>query len=110
MTIRNLRQPRELELVAVSPISAYQTLLFSITSTELRKIIVLTRDICNWRIFLRWTESWASVDKRFCELVDRLRAMGHRHTLEVELRFTHTEGNLSEVCFTKFLPGFREKG
>lgn len=58
--------------------------------------------------FLRRVEIW--IDKQLCGLMDRLRATGHCHMLEVEFRFTNTEDDLSEVDFTKLLPGFREKG
>jgi len=58
--------------------------------------------------FLRRVEMW--IDKQLCGLMDRLRATGHRHTLEVEFRFTNTEDGLSKVDFTKLLPGFKEKG
>lgn len=110
MTIRHFRQLRELELEATLPSSTYQALLSSITSAELRKIIIMVRYMDDWRMFLRRMEPWASIDEWLCELVDRLRAAGHRHTLEVELCFTYAEGDLSEICFTKFFSGFREKG
>ena len=50
------------------------------------------------------------IEKQLCELVDRLRAMGHRHTLEAELRFSRLKGDLSEGDFAELLPEFREKG
>ena len=50
------------------------------------------------------------MDKRLCEIVDRLRAIGHSHTLEVELRFTRVEGDPCKIDFTKVLSGLREKG
>ena len=55
-------------------------------------------------------EFWDSADEQLCGLVDRLGTVGHRHTLEAELRFTHTEGDPSEIDFTKLLSRFREKG
>ena len=54
-------------------------------------------------------EEWALIDIHICELVDRLRATGYRHVLEVELRLTET-GDPGEYDFTEFLPKFREKG
>ena len=108
--IHHFRQLRELEIIINLPSSCHGVLLSSITSTELRKIIILTREKYNWRVFLRWVEPWPSVDKQLCEVVDRLRVMGHRHTLEVELRFVQVEGDPAEKDFTKVLPGFREKG
>jgi len=89
-------------------LSDQDDILPSITSTELRKIIILTRQGCNRRDFSLPIGRWGSVDKRLCGVVDRLRAMGYCHTLEVELRFTRVEGDLDD--FTKVLSGFREKG
>ena len=40
----------------------------------------------DWKVFAERMKVWALVDKRLCGLVDRLCAMGYRHTLEVELR------------------------
>ena len=50
------------------------------------------------------------VDDQLCELVDRLRRMGHRHTLEAKLRFKISGDDVSGIDFTVFLPRFREKG
>ena len=61
-------------------------------------------------ILFRPTGPWASVEKWFCEFADRLRTMGHRHTLEVELRFIQARSDPSENDFTKVFPRFREKG
>jgi len=88
----------------------HEDLLPSITSTDLRKIVIQTRREYNCRVFSRQSELWDSLDEEFCEVVDRLRAVGHPHTLEVELRFTQVEGYPGEINFTKVLPGFREKG
>ena len=45
-----------------------------------------------------------------CELVDRLRRMGHRHTLEAKLHFGFPEDGVSRFDLAAFLPRFREKG
>ena len=55
-------------------------------------------------------EAWALIDEHLCRLVDRLRLMGYRHTLEAELRLKGTENYPGERTFSKFLPGFREEG
>jgi len=110
MSIRHFRQLRELELVV--PNSTYKTLLSSVASTELRKIVIHMRRVRSWNFSLKWMKFWAPADGHLCGLVDRLRAKGHCHALEVELRFSCIEGDLSKVDFTEllFLPGFREKG
>jgi len=91
------------------PSSSYTSLLSSITSTELQKITFRPHDVFNRMFFAHLVEAWDVIDKALCGLVDRLRATGHRYTLEVELRLgTGTEIGMCD--FTKFLPGFGEKG
>lgn len=111
MTIHHFRQLQELGLMVTLPLSIYRTIFPSITSIDLRKIVILMKRGSNW-MFLRWMQSWVSnaVDEQLCELVDRLGGMGYRHTLEVELRSTLTEEDLSAIDFTELLPRFREKG
>ena len=55
-------------------------------------------------------DQWVEIDKELCGLVDRLRATGYRHTLEVELRHTEVGSDVGKHDFTKFLPKFRERG
>ena len=50
------------------------------------------------------------VDDQLCELVDRLRRVGHHHTLEAKLRFGCAGDDVRGIDFTAFLPRFREKG
>ena len=109
-TIRDFRQLRELELVAAYPRSANNALLSSITSIELRKVTFLgnyTRDLSMFGLVM---QEWTSFDEQLCRLVDRLRTVGYRHILEVELRPTDIWCHPEKCDFTKFLPKFREKG
>ena len=106
MTIGDFRQLQELELNAARPHFTHAVILSSITSTELRKVIFAATHMDGWA-FAQETEAWTLVDKQLCGLVDRLRAMGYRHTLEVELRLGRSPG---KDGFTKFLPEFKEKG
>ena len=55
-------------------------------------------------------ELGAPADDHLCELVDRLRRIGYRHTLEAKLLFELAEDDVSGIDFTAFLPRFREKG
>ena len=87
-----------------------QVLVTRSSSTELRKIIILSRELHDWRVFLQWVERWVSADKQLSEVVERLRAIGHCHMLEVQLRLAQVEGDPSEIDFTKVLPGFMEEG
>ena len=110
MAIHKFRQLQELELTVAWPNHAHRILLYSITSTELRKISFQTRYMDDRSIFSRKVEAWASIDKQLCGLVERLRLMGYHHTLEAELRLETAEDYPGEHTFTRFLPGFREKG
>ena len=92
------------------PSPLHRVLLSSITSTELRKIIFPMRYVHNRVDFAGQMEDWGLADKQLCELVDRLRATGHRHTLEVELRLTAVDDDPGDWDFTKFLSEFGEKG
>lgn len=92
------------------PTSSYTTLLSSITSTELRKIILVVWYAHNRRTFAQGMERWALVDKGLCELVDRLRLRGYHRTLAVELQLMTVGDDPGKYDFTKFLPEFREKG
>ena len=107
--IHSFRRLQELELVVTwSSISHH--IFSSITSVELRKIIFPVRYIKDWTIFIRDTEARAYVDEKLCELVDRLRGAGYRHTLEVELRLRDIGDDPGRYDFSMFLPEFREKG
>jgi len=106
-TISNFRQLRELELVVSWLNSSHMVPLSSITSLELRKVTFPANYMV---IFPQRAEQWDTIDKGLCGLVDRLRATGYGHTLEVELRFTEVRSDVWKHDFTKFLPKFREKG
>jgi len=107
--IHRFRQLRELELTAIWPDLVHEVLLSSIISTELRKIIFSVRYVYEWNTLDQQMEEWNGIDEQLCELVARLGRMGHRHTLEVELRFT--EAMVGPGCdFTSLLPKFRKTG
>jgi len=92
------------------PIDPYATLLSSITSPELRKIIFRVTYTFHWRPSPEGRERWNWVDDRLCGQVDRLRAVGHRHTLEAELRFDNIAGCPGYRDFANVLPEFKEEG
>ena len=106
VTIHNFRQLRKLELITELPDSTHEGLFSSITSTELRKIII--QPLGN-NLYQR--VSWDPIDKQLCKIVDRLHATRQDHVeVEVELRFIWDRDDPIKVDFTKFLPGFGEKG
>jgi len=92
------------------PLSGQKDLLTAITSTELRKIIIHTLQKYNYRVSSQKMGWWASVDEELCEVADRLHAIGHRHTLEVQLHFVQVKGDPGKNDFTQVLSGFRERG
>ena len=92
------------------PSSSHKVPLSSITSTELRKITFLATNENYWWVVRRPVEDWALVDDQLCELVDRLCAMGYRHTLKAELRFFDVRDDPKIHNYATFLPKFREKG
>ena len=85
----------------------YEVLLPSITSTVLRKVVILATQAYDPGFFV---QRMALTDGQLCRVVDRLRAMGYRHTLEVELRFAKVECLPGKDDFTKVFPRFKEKG
>ena len=109
-TIRDFRRLQELELIATRLVSPHEALLSSITSTDLRKVVFLARYIYTWTNFAKQTEAWGSIDEQLCMLVDRLRATGYNHTLEVEVRLTEMGHDHRVYDFTILLPKFRQKG
>ena len=88
----------------------HKPLLSSITSTELRKIILLASYMDGLGGYPPEVEMWSSIDEQLFTLVDRLRTTGYRHTLEAELRLMDIGGGPGEHDFAKILPRFREKG
>jgi len=110
-TVSQFPQLRELELVVNWTNLAYEALLSSITSTELRKVIFSVRDRREWDVYAERLDVWILIDRLLCELVARLGGMGQRHTLEVELRLTGVEIDVEKrTLFTMILPEFRSIG
>ena len=110
VTIHNFRQLRELELTVIRPKDPHKSLLSSITSTELRKIVFPAKYANNWVNFALRVRGWGLIDEQLCRLVDRLCATGYCRTLNVELQLMDIDDDPGDYDFTKFLPGFREKG
>ena len=110
MTICEFRRLQELELKVNRSSHMHETLLSSVASTELRKVTFVVWHTHEWGASAQGMEVWVVIDKQLCELVDRLRAMGYRHTLELELRFVKVGGDPGKFDSTIFLPEFREKG
>ena len=108
--LRDFRQPRELELLVNGPTPIHKAFLSSVTSIELRKVVFAVWHTHAWGTLEVGMGIWTSIDEQLCGLVDRLRATGYRHTLEVELRPKKPGNDPGEYDPTIFLPKFREKG
>ena len=90
--------PKKEELILVS----------SIASINFRKVIFAPLVAFRWE-FLLVEFNWGLFDDTICELANKLRTLGSRHTLEVEIR-VGVEGFGSEEQQRRFLPKFKEKG
>ena len=82
------------------------SVISTITSTNIREIVfspLLVRELED--------QFWSSLDTGLSSLVDRLRASGHQHVLNVEFR---RDLSFAEMVLGAgpdgFLPKFREKG
>ena len=109
-TIHGFQQLQELELAIICPKDFHEALISSITSPELQKIIFRVGHTLNPIAPPVGLDGWTSMDEHLCGFVDRLRRAGHRHTLNVELRFWESTGDPGHLGFTTVLPKFKEKG
>lgn len=89
----------------MNPSERELALISSITSTNFRKVI-FSPDVSGFLLDERY---WLPFDDTICGLVDRLRASGNKHTLEVELRVRIEEFG-GEGYQAWFFPKFKEKG
>ena len=96
--------------MVVWPTSSHSAPILSITSTELRKVVFRVRYVLNRATLADGTEKWTSVDEQLCGLVDKLRARGYHHILEVELEFSKIVCHPGKHDPTHLLPEFRRKG
>jgi len=85
------------------------TLIESITSTNLRKLIFAPYCPVAMLEDLMDDPCWIPFDDTMCRLVDRLRVSGYTNTLEVEFRLLFS-APAEAACHKRFLPKFKEKG
>ena len=92
----------------MQPQEEERTLISSITSTNFQKLIF------DSKYFIGDSQSsdpcWRRLDDTLCELVDRLRKSGYKHTLEVEFQAEIVELDEDECLEDEFLSKFRERG
>ena len=101
----NLSKLRELVFTVTSILQQEISLISTITSMDIRKILFTVyhpRDL---------DEYWPSLETELSSLVDRLRGLGYQHVLNLEFRldsmFTQ---RIAEAGFNVFFPKFSEKG
>ncbi|KAF9645186.1 hypothetical protein BDM02DRAFT_3189917 [Thelephora ganbajun] len=99
---------RQLEITTIFPQEQVRFLISSITSTNLRKL-VLSQLISPHGENILENPCWAPFDDVVCGLVDRLQVSGYKHTLELEFRTNFVELG-DEVHCEDFLPKFQERG
>ena len=96
---------RQLSFSTVPPRAQERALISSITSTNFRRLIFITKYLL-WEPHLSH-RCWITFDDMICELVGRLQKSGYQHTLEVEFQAEFVE--LHEDA-DRFLPKFKKKG
>ena len=105
-TLENLPELRKLVFTLSFLYSDEVSLISTITSTNIQKILFA---MCSPRNLEG--RIWLTLDAGLSSLVDRLRESGYRHTLELEFQITlDLAGRLSDACPDTFLPKFSEKG
>ena len=84
------------------------SLLSSITSTDLQKIVLPARYRFKNRDEPDFTRYHQTVDDCLCQLVERLQGSGYRHKLEVVFHVREVLDD--EEIFKELLPKFKEQG
>ena len=103
---------QEVHICSIYPQQQDVASISSITSTNLRKIVLNFLPTAPWQN-ITWDPlvgvQWSHFDDMLCALTDRLRLSGHQHILEVEFRMEPMDLETG-VDSPEFLPRFREKG
>lgn len=101
---------QEMRIGTTCPERADTTLISSIASTNLERIVFASdREDLTWNSLLGH-QFWPLFDDIVCSLVDRLHLLGYQRTLEVEVRARGSMGSKRGMNDLEFLPKFREKG
>ena len=105
--LSHCRELRELELHVKLPTQAIGSLITSITSTNLQKILFSTQGLAETSAASETARLCKVIDDYLCQLVDRLWGSGYECTLEVEFQAWRPPGGSS---LEQILPKFRERG
>ena len=87
---------------------AEMSLLSSITSTDLEKIVLPLRYEYGTTDFSPYGRYPRMLDDCLCQLVQRLRRLGYQHKLELEFHIPDVPDD--QEVFKVFLPQFRQLG
>ena len=89
-----------------------RAVISSLTSINLRTIAFLVDPEGNYfkSYFLAQPDYWENLENTVCRLVDKLRTLGYKHTLELEFHLEEGEAIDRELDYTGLLVKFREMG
>lgn len=93
----------------LTPLEDELTLIESITSTNLQKIVLPARHGITIKGDLASARYYEEVDDSLCILVERLRELGYKNRLDVVFCIEEVPDD-DEMGFREFLPRFRERG
>ena len=92
------------------PTQAIKTLITSITSTNLQRIVFSAQGLAERQSGSDVARSCNVIDNCLCRLVDKLRVLGYEYTLEVEFQGGRPAEWGAGSGLRKILPKFEEKG
>jgi len=107
-TLSNCRGLRELQVSLPALAQDEISLLSSITSTNLQKIVLSARYGFERSGEPAFAAYYQEIDDCLCQLVERLRRSGYKHELEVALHICGVPED--EKALEEFLPKFKEQG
>jgi len=109
-TLSHCRELRELELYAAHPAHVTETLIASIVSTNLQRIVFSARALAEMLASPSFVSYHSTMDNSLCQLVDRLQGSGYKVILEVVFQTRGLGEREEELDLEKLLPKFQEKG
>jgi len=92
------------------PTRVLESLITSVTSTNLRRIVFSGQGLAERLAGSDVARSYNVVDNCLCQLVDRLKELGYKRTLEVEFQAWRPAEWEAGSDLRKPLPKFEEKG
>lgn len=108
LTLKRCAELGRLEVLTILPGEAERAVISSITSINLRTI-AFPSDTHGFssHVLVDRPHYWNHLDNTACGLVNKLRALGYEHTLELEFQLESVDPTL---YLGGFLRNFREKG